>query len=81
MLDWAAVHDEGAALKEPAPDDLTPVFTTGGTTGVSEGVCYCYRTLSAIAGNYVDLLDNADVSIVTVRSSSRPPRSPTYQDA
>ena len=41
-------------------DDLTAVFATGGTTGVAKGVCYSYRTLSAIAGNYVDLLDDPD---------------------
>ena len=36
------------------------MFATGGTTGVAKGVCYSYRTLSAIAGNYVDLLDHSD---------------------
>ena len=38
LLEWAAVHDEGTALTEPAPDDLTAVFATGGTTGVAKGV-------------------------------------------
>ncbi len=60
LLEWATAHDEGAVLTEPAPDDLAAVFATGGTTGVAKGVCYSYRTLSAIAGNFVDLLDDAD---------------------
>jgi acyl-CoA synthetase (AMP-forming)/AMP-acid ligase II len=60
LLEWASAHDVGAALGEPADDDLIAVFATGGTTGVSKGVCYSYRTLSAIAGNFVDLLADAE---------------------
>ena len=60
LLEWAASHDAGATLVEPDPDDLSAVFATGGTTGVAKGVCYSYRTLSAIAGNYVELLDHSD---------------------
>ncbi len=60
LVEWAAAHDSGAALTEPDGEDLSAVFATGGTTGVAKGVCYSYRTLSAIAGNYVELLDHSD---------------------
>ena len=69
------------ALTDPAPDDLAAVFATGGTTGIAKGVCYSYRTLSAIAGNYVDLLDEDDRAEISIRSSLPPLRSPTSPDA
>jgi acyl-CoA synthetase (AMP-forming)/AMP-acid ligase II len=57
---WAAANDRDVSLTEPAADHLVAVFATGGTTGVPKGVCYSYRTLSAIAGNYVELADHPD---------------------
>ncbi len=55
--DVIAGHDVSVELTEPAPDALAAVFATGGTTGIAKGVCYSHRTLSAIVGNYVAMID------------------------
>jgi fatty-acyl-CoA synthase len=60
LLLWATAHDQAAVLTEPPPDALAAIFATGGTTGIPKGVCFSYGTLSAIVGNYVDLLDHPD---------------------
>ena len=57
LVQWAASCDRSSVLTEPLPDDLAAVFATGGTTGTPKGVCYTHRTLSAIVGNYVEMLD------------------------
>ncbi|MGZ4672045.1 MAG: class I adenylate-forming enzyme family protein [Ilumatobacteraceae bacterium] len=53
---WAAAHDHSALLTELSLTDLAAVFATGGTTGTPKGVCYSHRTLSAIVGNYVEMI-------------------------
>ncbi|HSB86333.1 MAG TPA: AMP-binding protein, partial [Ilumatobacteraceae bacterium] len=52
--------DHRQAFADPPAEALAAVFATGGTTGIPKGVCYSHRTLSAIIGNYVALLDHAD---------------------
>ena len=60
LLRWADGFDQTVALVEPPLDALAAIVATGGTTGIPKGVCFSYRTLSAIIGNFVDLLDHAD---------------------
>jgi fatty-acyl-CoA synthase len=59
-LDEAATgdHHSAAAFSEPPIDGLAAVFATGGTTGAPKGVCYSHRTLAAIVGNYVEMIDD-----------------------
>jgi acyl-CoA synthetase (AMP-forming)/AMP-acid ligase II len=57
LVQWAGECDHSSTLGEPLPDDLAAVFATGGTTGTPKGVCYSHHTLSAIVGNYVEMLD------------------------
>ena len=60
LLSWAGSVPRVALPSPPAPADLAVVFATGGTTGIPKGVCYSHRTLSAIVGDYVALLDHAE---------------------
>ena len=56
LAQWASAQDQSATLTDPSPSHLAAVFATGGTTGAPKGVCYSHRTLSAIVGNYVEMI-------------------------